>query len=191
MRIIVGLGNPGRRYADTRHNAGWLAADRLAGRCGAGRQQYAAGGMSLPCEDGGGRRFLLFKPLRYMNRSGEPVSRLLGRREADAGDLLVLVDDVNLPLGSLRLRTGGSSGGHRGLESIGAALGTSEFARLRMGVGPCPEGVDLRRFVLSPFAPGEREAVDRMVESAADAALCWLRQGAETAMDRYNRTVEP
>lgn len=186
MAIIAGLGNPGRDYDQTRHNAGWMALDELAGRCGAGRQQYRCDGVCARC---GG--LLLFKPLLYMNRSGPPVARLMREEGADLTELLVLVDDVNLPLGAIRLRAAGSSGAHNGLESLIEALGTEEFARLRMGIGPCPPGIDLRDFVLSPFQDGQWPDMDDMVARAADAVLCWAQQGVEAAMDRFNGTGRP
>lgn len=185
MRIIAGLGNPGRDYGETRHNAGWMALDELARRCRVVGEDFRCGGALARC---GG--LWLFKPLSYMNLCGSSVARL--RRDAGVGleDLLVLVDDLDLPLGSIRLRPGGSSGGHRGLASVAEALGTQEFARVRMGIGPCPAEVDARDFVLSPFAPGERAPVEGMTRRAADAALCWAREGIETAMNRFNRRLQ-
>jgi len=182
VRIIAGLGNPGRRYRGTRHNAGWMALDKVARRCGAREEGLRCGGLLARCDD-----LWLFRPLSYMNMSGRPVAWL--RREAGIGleDVLVLVDDLNLPLGRIRLRTGGSSGGHNGLASLVEALGTEEFARLRMGIGPCPAGAEGREFVLSAFAPDQQEVVEMMTEEAAEAALCWAREGAEAAMTRFNR----
>jgi PTH1 family peptidyl-tRNA hydrolase len=122
-----------------------------------------------------------------MNRSGRPVSRLLAAQSARPQDMLVLVDDVNLPLGTIRLRASGSSGGHNGLESIEQALGTQDYARLRLGVGRCPPRRDLADYVLEPFAEEEWPAVDHMCELAADAVLVWARRGAEAAMATFNR----
>jgi PTH1 family peptidyl-tRNA hydrolase len=189
--VIAGLGNPGREYADTRHNAGWMAADRLAELCGAREEQFRGDAVVARCrKTGAEEEAVLVKPLLYMNRSGPPVKRTLREHEASLEDLLVLVDDADLPLGSIRLRPSGSSGGHRGLRSIVESLGSREFARLRMGVGPRPRGVPMRDFVLDSFSDEEWDAVDRMVEDAARAALCWLREGAQEAMNRYNRTAD-
>ncbi|MFO7957363.1 MAG: aminoacyl-tRNA hydrolase [Candidatus Brocadiia bacterium] len=185
MKIIAGLGNPGSRYSGTRHNAGWMGLERLQRKCDARSERFRGKGSLARGED-----LLLFKPLGYMNRSGPPIARLLDREGASPADLLVLVDDVNLPLGTLRLRAGGSSGGHNGLASVRQALGTQEFARLRMGVGPCPPGVNLVDFVLSPFHKSEWETVRQMAEKAADAALCWADEGVEPTMNRFNGPLE-
>jgi PTH1 family peptidyl-tRNA hydrolase len=181
VKIIAGLGNPGPRYSRTRHNVGWLTLDRLAGLCGAEREQDRAGGVLAACQ-----RLRLFKPLSYMNLSGAPVARLMRELEAGPADLLVVLDDMDLGLGRVRLRRRGSSGGHKGLLSVSEALGTEEFCRLRLGIGPRPAGVDGREFVLSPFAPEESDAVESMTERAARAALCWADEGAEAAMNRFN-----
>ncbi len=185
MKIIAGLGNPGSRYSRTRHNAGWMALDAAFRRSGACVERYRGNG-ELARADG----LLLFRPLGYMNRSGPPVLRLMEREGAGPEQLLVLVDDVNLTLGTLRLRPGGSSGGHNGLASVEHALGTDRFARLRMGVGPCPPGADLAQYVLSPFYEEERDVVVRMVGRAADAALCWAAEGVEAAMNKFNGPLE-
>ena len=186
MRIIAGLGNPGRRYAQTRHNAGWMALERIGRRCGAGREELRCGGLLARCGE-----LWLFRPLSYLNLCGPPVARL--RREAGAAleELLVLVDDLDLPLGRIRLRAGGSSGGHNGLISLAGALGMEEFPRLRMGIGPCAPGVEGREFVLSPFEPHEREQAEAMAELTAEAGLFWAEEGIEAAMTRYNRKPEP
>ncbi len=185
MRIVAGLGNPGARYARTRHNAGWMALDELARGCTPRPEPTAADGLLARCEG-----MFLFKPLGYMNRSGPPIARALAEKDIAAKDLLVLVDEVNLPLGSLRLRPGGSDGGHNGLGSIIGALSTQQFPRMRLGVGPCPAGWEMRDFVLSPFEPAEQDAVAQMVERAAEAALCWRDRDIQVAMSRFNRTVE-
>ena len=184
MKIVAGLGNPGPNYQATRHNAGWMAADELARRLHATPRRCPHGALA-EADD-----LVVFKPLAYMNRTGPPLARLLDRRQAGPEDLLVLVDDVNLSLGSLRLREGGSSGGHNGLESVIGALGTEQFHRLRMGIGPAPGGEALREFVLSPFAPEEREAAEQMAARAAQAAFCWAREGIQTAMNRFNRRAD-
>ena len=167
MKIVAALGNPGRQYADTRHNAGWMAADEVARRCGAKGETVRCGGMFVRISAEG---LGLFKPMSYMNLCGQPVSRICRQTGAGLDELLILVDDLNLPLGGIRLRPGGASGGHKGLKSLVQALGTDQFPRLRMGIGPRPAGVPGRDFVLSPFTRGEWDAVDPMVERAADAA---------------------
>ncbi len=181
MRVIVGLGNPGRRYGGTRHNAGWMAADRIAALVGVETETFGRDGVLARCED-----LILFKPLGYMNRSGPPVGRLLADLGAATDELLVLVDDMALPLGRVRLRPGGSSGGHRGLASVAEALGTEQFPRLRMGIGACPAGSDAYDYVLSRFTEEEGPGVEEMVERAAQAALCWARDGIDAAMTRFN-----
>ncbi len=183
VKIIAGLGNPGRQYADTRHNTGWMTLEKLARRGGAEEpEEERCDGLLLRC---GG--VWLFRPLGYVNLSGPPVAWLCREACADLEDLLVLADDLNLDLGTIRLRRGGSSGGHKGLASLAEALGTESFPRLRMGIGPSPPGEDARDFVLSPFAPEEREAVENMTDEAAEAALCWAREGIGAAMNRFNR----
>ena len=181
MRIIVGLGNPGRRYGDTRHNAGWMALDRLAARLDVAHEEDTCGGLLARCGD-----VWLFKPLGYMNCSGPPVARLVTKGGVPLERLLVLVDDLDLPLGRIRLRPAGSSGGHRGLASLIEALGTEKFPRLRLGMGPGPPGLSAREFVLSRMEAHERDAIEPMCERAAEAALCWVREGIEAAMNRFN-----
>ena len=185
MRIIVGLGNPGPDYADTRHNAGWMAVDKVAGRLGRCREEFRGDAMLGRTADA-----LLLKPLLYMNRSGPPTARLLRETGVGLNDLLVLADDLNLPLGAVRLRPAGSSGGHNGLASLIEALAGDQFPRLRMGIGPRPTGVDARDFVLSPFGDAEWDAVEEMTDRAAEAVLCWMKDGMEEAMSRFNRGVE-
>ena len=184
MRIVVGLGNPGRKYRHTRHNVGWMALDELAAMCGVRRDEDAPGGVLARCGE-----TWLFRPLSYMNVCGPSVASLMRWAGADLADLLVVVDDLNLPLGALRLRPRGSSGGHNGLESLIAALGTDEFARLRLGIGPVPEGVPWRDFVLGEFVPEERAAAEELSRQAAHAARCWADRGIQEAMNKYNATV--
>jgi len=185
VKIIAGLGNPGPRYKATRHNAGWMALEELARLCGAGPERSTGDGALARCGE-----LRLFRPLGYMNRSGPPVARLVADLSAGLEDLLILVDDLNLPLGTIRLRAGGSSGGHNGLASLVDAFGTEGFPRLRMGVGPLPGGVDAREFVLGPFGPDEWEMVAAMTAAAAQAARCWAERGIAAAMDQFNRKVE-
>jgi len=182
VKIITGLGNPGRRYAETRHNAGWMAVNKLASRCGACEEELRCGGLLARCGE-----LWLFKPLSFMNLCGASVGCIVREAGVELQETLVLVDDLDLPLGRIRLRPGGSSGGHNGLTSLIEALGTEEFPRLRMGIGPCPPEMDGREFVLSPFAPDECPAVEAMIHEAVEAALCWAKESIEAAMTRFNR----
>jgi len=162
-----------------------MALDRLADRLGVEREEERCSGLLARCGS-----LWLFKPLTFMNRSGPPVARLCAEAGIGLESLLVLVDDLNLPLGTLRLRPRGSSGGHRGLESLIGALGTEEFARLRMGIGPYPPGEEAREFVLSPFEPHEVSTAEEVAERAAEAVLCWANEGIDAAMNRYNRKMD-
>ncbi|HEU5171296.1 MAG TPA: aminoacyl-tRNA hydrolase [Gemmatimonadales bacterium] len=188
MRAIVGLGNPGPEYEGTRHNAGFLLADHLARRWSFGpfrradRARQASGTV-------GDHRVVLLKPLTYMNRSGAVLAPLRDRPDFDPSrHLLVLVDEVALPVGRFRLRGAGSPGGHNGLKSIEGALQRRDYARLRIGVGPVPPEVDdLADYVLAEFEPEERQAVEALLEPMAEAVECWLAEGIEQAMNRFNR----
>jgi PTH1 family peptidyl-tRNA hydrolase len=183
VKIVVALGNPGREYADTRHNIGWMAVDELARRRKVTGEEQRCGGMAARCG-----QLMLFKPLSYMNLSGGPVARLLAAESAAPEDVLVLVDDVNLPLGAVRLKAGGSSGGHNGLQSIEDSLGTRDYARLRMGVGPVPGRRPMRDFVLDSFEEDEWPAVEHMCALAVDAIAVWARRGIDAAMEQFNRS---
>lgn len=184
----MGLGNPGPEYDGTRHNAGFRLLDHLAARWRLppfrrdGPARSTGGSAS-------GVRVELIKPQTYMNRSGAVLAPLRSLPGFDpAFDLLVLVDDVALPVGRFRLRGAGSAGGHNGLRSIEASLRRQDYARLRIGVGPVPPGLDdLADFVLGPFDPEEEEALARLLDPMADACECWLAEGIERAMNRFNR----
>jgi PTH1 family peptidyl-tRNA hydrolase len=186
MKVICGLGNPGERYRLTRHNVGFRVVDLLADRwrlTGAGRIRDGAARLEADLPEPMGR-VLLVKPMRFMNLSGGPLRAALRQTDADISrDLLVVADDVDLPLGRIRLRRSGSAGGHNGLRDIIASLGSNEFARLRVGIGRAGETVD---HVLSTFRPGERELADEAIAVAADAAELWLREGIEAAMNAFN-----
>jgi peptidyl-tRNA hydrolase, PTH1 family len=185
-RIVLGLGNPGGEYASTRHNAGWWLLDRLASDWGFGRFRRE-GGAGVAAGERAGQPVLLVKPLTYMNRSGAVVGRLRGDRGFDVSrDLLVAVDDVALPPGRARFRPGGSAGGHNGLRSIESALATRDYARLRIGVGEKPPGWDLADWVLTPPPPEEREAVMALMPRLSEGVDCWLEEGIEEAMNRFN-----
>ncbi|HZG44214.1 MAG TPA: aminoacyl-tRNA hydrolase [Longimicrobium sp.] len=186
-KVIVGLGNPGREYDNTRHNAGWWLLDVLAQRWGvpkfrAEKNQAIATTRVEPFQ------VRLIKPLTYMNRSGSVLVPLKRMGALDlAKDLLVLVDDVALEPGRVRFRPSGSAGGHNGLKSIEQALGTKDYPRLRIGVGSKPPGADLADWVLSPMPRGDRTRVDERLPELAEAVETWMREGIEVAMDRYNR----
>ena len=186
MKVICGLGNPGERYLATRHNIGFRVVDLLADRwrlTGAGRIREGAARLEVQLPEPIGR-VLLVKPMRFMNVSGAPVTAALRQTEADSTtDLLVITDDVDLPLGKVRLRRSGSAGGHNGLRDIIATLGSDEFNRLRVGIGRAGETVD---HVLATFKPGERTLANEAVAVAADAAERWLRDGIEAAMSEFN-----
>lgn len=172
----------------TRHNAGFLLGDALAAswRFPALRRWERA----LRTEGvAAGKQVVLVKPQTYMNLSGEALRPLLGRPDFDPSrDLLVLVDDLALPIGSFRLRARGSGGGHRGLESIEAILDSRDYARLRIGVGPLPPNIhDWADFVLAPFSRDELATVENLFPTLTEAVECWLREGIHTAMSRFNR----
>ncbi len=178
--LVVGLGNPGRRYANTRHNAGFLVLDRLAAAEGVAFREK---GEALLAEWGRG---WLMKPLTYMNLSGRAVAPFLRRKGIPLERLLVVHDDMDLPLGRIRLKHGGSSGGQKGVASIIEALGEGGFDRLRIGIGRPPAGVDPVDWVLSPFAPGERAVLERVLEAAAEAIRVWEKEGLIAAQSRFN-----
>lgn len=189
--LILGLGNPGEEYRDTRHNVGFRVVDELARRWGIPLD-------GVECNSRAGRlggtggvsgEVLLVQPQTYMNRSGYAARCFVERYQVEPASILVVYDEVNLPLGRLRVRRQGSPAGHRGLESVIESLRTAEVPRLRLGVAPPegpPAGEALVDFVLSPFAAEEREAVEEMIRRAADAAETWLGEGAEVAMNRFN-----
>jgi PTH1 family peptidyl-tRNA hydrolase len=185
MRLVVGLGNPGERYRRTRHNLGFLVVDALAARAGAPRGLEQ--GLSwVTTARLAGQDTVLAKPLTFMNRSGPAVEQLLSVQGMTPQDLVVVVDDVALELGVLRVRERGSHGSHNGLRSIIEVLGTDEFARVRVGIrkGEPPE--DLAEYVLSDFPQDDVLVVQEMVGQAADAVECLLAEGPAAAMNRFN-----
>lgn len=186
MKLVVGLGNPGIEYEKTRHNAGFLAVDLLAQRHAAGvtpRGRFHAVTVEAPV---GGERCLLMKPTTYMNRSGMAVGEAVRFYKLDPSlDVLVLVDDVAIPAGSIRLRAEGGAGGHNGLADIGRALGGDAYARCRIGVD-APGIVPQADYVLGRFSPEQWESVRPALERAADAAEVWAREGVTAAMNRFN-----
>ena len=193
VKLVVGLGNPGEWYAQTRHNLGWRVIDELARGWSFECEEVRCGGLLLvegvASQDGPrriGDSVELFKPLTYMNESGRAVADLTDESGVAFEDVLVVLDDLNLPLGTLRMRAGGSAGGHRGLESVMLHMGTDQFPRLRLGIGPAPAARTGRDFVLSPFDQEDLPLVERMIGQAARAAECWVKEGLEAAMSRYN-----
>lgn len=192
MKVICGLGNPGDRYRWTRHNVGFRVVDLLADRwglTGEGRLRDGAAVLEARRPEPIGR-VLLVKPMRYMNRSGGPLRAAMRQTDADpAVDLLVVTDDIDLPLGRIRLRRSGSAGGHNGLRDVIAGFGTEEVARLRIGVGRAGEAAS---HVLATFRADERDLATEMVAVGADAAERWLAEGIEAAMNAFNGIeVEP
>ncbi len=181
--VIVGLGNPGPKYAGTRHNAGFMCVDKLADRAGISlndkRKAALLGEGRLA-----GKRIVLVKPRTFMNVSGEAVRYAMDRYRVRAESVLIVLDDLDLPLGRVRMRASGGSGGHNGLNSINAALGTQDYARLRIGIGR-PQGETVG-YVLGAFTPEEAPDAEAAIARAADAAEAWLTQGVNYAMDQFN-----
>jgi len=184
MKLVVGLGNPGRKYDGTRHNAGFDVLDLLAGRH---RLEWESAPADALIAKWRSASVLLVKPLTFMNLSGHAIGDLLRFYKIDLPDLFVVVDDANLELGRLRARPSGSTGGHNGLKSIIEALGTEEFARLRVGVGRGAARQDLADHVLAKFDPDERIDVAEAVGRAADAAELFVTEDIMSVMNRFNR----
>lgn len=187
MKLIVGLGNPGREYRDTRHNVGFLVVDEIA------RRHQLTLGMApsqvpetFVAKRYGSEPFLVARPLTFMNRSGDAVAALMRYFDVGAADLLVVVDEAALPIGRLRARMRGSGGGHNGLKSIIERLGITEFARLRLGVGRGDPQRDLADHVLAKFEPSERAGLEGFIGRAADAAEMFAVKGIESVMNAYN-----
>jgi PTH1 family peptidyl-tRNA hydrolase len=184
--LIVGLGNPGAKYASQRHNVGFMAIDRLAARYGVAVDRPRNNALVGEGEVAG-RRALLVKPQTFMNVSGEAVGPLLKRNGAPPADLLVVYDDLDLPLGKLRLREKGSAGGHNGMKSIIQAIGSDAFPRVRIGIGrPEAEGRTAIEHVLGRFLPDEQDTLDSVLDRAVQAIECFLEEGIQPAMNRYN-----
>ncbi len=184
MKVVVGLGNPGDQYRETRHNVGWMVLDRLADRAGwagRGRTRDAA---TIVQGRHQGVDLTLAKPLTYMNDSGTAVRKVLAREHAPLAEMLVVTDDFSLPFGKLRFREGGGAGGHNGLRSIIDELGNEKFSRLRVGIGdPGSNSID---HVLSKFRPTEKRRLEELLDAAADAVEAWSREGTNRAANRFN-----
>jgi peptidyl-tRNA hydrolase, PTH1 family len=198
MRLVVGLGNPGSEFNGTRHNIGWEALDELAVRLGwiskkeefnrLGKNNF--NGLSLdgsaPIHSGGYEKLLLLKPTTYMNDSGRSVQAAMQFYQLAPKEMMVVLDDLALPAGKIRIRSGGSSGGHNGLKDIERALGTDAYPRLRIGIDPAPPRIPGRDYVLGRFSPEQRKAVDAALPWAASAILTWIEKDIETVMSLFN-----
>lgn len=185
MYLIVGLGNPEERYAGTRHNVGFEAAECLRSlcRCALPRLRFHS---EISQGKIGAESCLVAKPLTYMNRSGLAVREIAAFYKIEPSRIIVLCDDVSIPFGHLRLRAGGSAGGHNGLKNIIEQLGSTDFPRIRIGVGEKPAGWDLADYVLCRMTPREQEEMGETVARAAQAALCVAEEGMQKAMNRFN-----
>ena len=188
--LIVGLGNPGADYAKTRHNAGFLLVEKLAERWRANWALEKKFRARIAKAGAGDRRAVLCEPQTFMNLSGEAVAAVVQFYQIATAQLLVVVDDADLPLGQLRLRERGSSGGHHGLESIEKHLGTREFARLRIGIGRADGAREITNFVLGKFGPDEMKLAETVLTAAGDQAECWLTAGVQKAMNQFNGTID-
>lgn len=187
MKLVVGLGNPGRAFEHTRHNAGWQVLDEFAKRRGAGfRRSWRRPVQTAKAAMEGAGNLLLVKPLTFMNLSGNVLPGLMRSAGLAAKDLIVVADDINLPLGVLRIRPKGGAGGHNGLKSVIAHLGTEEFTRVRVGVGEQEAGKSLKDHVLERMDSAERRTLAEAAARAADALECILVHGADRAMNEFN-----
>ena len=186
--MVAGLGNPGAEYAGTRHNIGFRAIDSLAEvlHIDVRRRKFGA---VFGQGEFAGKKLILLKPWRYMNRSGEPIAAAAGFYKLDVSDLLVVTDDMALEPGRIRIRAKGSSGGHNGLADVIEEIGTESIGRLRIGIGQS-DRADSVDFVLDGPAEEEKPLLDKAVKRARDAALCWIEYGIETAMNEFNRAYE-
>lgn len=198
MKLVVGLGNPGRQYVGTRHNIGFDAVDAFAQRLGwlsrgvsferAARTSFEGlaidGLMTLP--SGGGEKVVLLKPMTYMNLSGRSVQAAVAFYHTPLSDLMVVLDEMALPVGKLRIRASGSSGGHNGLRDIERMLGTGQYPRLRIGIDPPPPFVPGKDYVLGRFTPEQRKALDPALDRAASALERWICKGVSAAMNEFN-----
>jgi PTH1 family peptidyl-tRNA hydrolase len=186
--LVVGLGNPGDEYAGTRHNAGFMAVERAARAWGVelrGRLFKSRTGLARP----GGEEVFCVLPKTFMNRSGTAVRAALDGKGVGPDRLIVVYDDLDIPLGEIRVRRSGRPGTHKGLISVAGEIGTNEFARIRIGIGPLPPGRDAAEFVLEPFRKAERADLESGLDQAAEALEMVLRGDIERAMTRFNRKV--
>ena len=193
MKLIVGLGNPGRVYANNRHNVGFICLNHFARTQGI-KFDKKQGKARIGTGEVAGNKIVLARPQTYMNLSGQSVSRLIKKFSVDLNDLLVIHDDLDLPSGKIRIRQGGSSGGHKGIESIISCLGSQDFSRLRIGIGRPTEirdiaearEADISAYVLSDFTPDEKQIIIDVVPKVNEAILCLLTEGLTATMNKYN-----
>ncbi|MDD3115340.1 MAG: aminoacyl-tRNA hydrolase [Anaerovibrio sp.] len=185
MKMIVGLGNPGREYAETKHNVGWMLVDALAKRLGAEAWRAREKGMVAEARIGA-EKVLLVKPLTYMNNSGECAGPLMRWYKLEPEDVIVAHDDMDIPAGSIRIRKKGSDGGHNGIKSLIAHLGSQSFGRVRIGVGRPLSGWSVIDHVLSPFSAEDMPKVQAAVDYLLPAVECMVLEGADNAMNKYN-----
>jgi peptidyl-tRNA hydrolase, PTH1 family len=198
MKLVVGLGNPGSQYVGTRHNVGFEVVDALAVKLGfvlrpSDFEQLARtkfDGLAIDGQmiksGGGDEKLLLLKPMTYMNVSGKAVQAAMAFYQLTPPDIMIVLDDLALPCGKIRLRPGGSSGGHNGLRDIERVLGTSEYPRLRLGIDPAPPPVRGKDYVLGKFTAEQRKLLDPAIGRAASAIVMWIERGIEPAMSQFN-----
>lgn len=185
MKLIAGLGNPGSTYAHTRHNVGFMVLDRLSKElsCGSEKKQ----GQSLVMQGNfKGERVILVKPQTYMNLSGNAIWEMINFYKDGVEDMIVVHDDLDLPLGRLRFKMGGGAGGHNGLKSITQRLGSDQYERLKIGIGRPPEFMKTEAYVLQGFTLEERQTLDKMLDLACEGLLYWLEEGCVPAMNKFN-----
>ena len=191
MHLIVGLGNPGAEYAKTRHNAGFLAIEKIAERwksSWANEKNFVA---RMAKAERNGKKVWLCEPQTFMNLSGESVRELVSFYQVPLANFLVAVDDADLPFGEIRLRPGGGSGGHHGLDSVTQHLGSKAYARLRVGIGRKDGARQISNYVLGKFDPSENEMLEKILERAANQIECWLDHGLQKAMNQFNGAISP
>lgn len=185
MKMVIGLGNPGKQYENTRHNIGFQVIDELADRLGATSMQSKFNGMYTVIHRPEGK-VMLVKPLTYMNLSGECVRPLMDYYDVDVEDIIVLYDDLDFPPGELKLRQKGSAGGHNGMKSLIQHLGTDQFKRIRLGIGRPTNGMKIADYVLSNFSKEETTEIQAMVDKSTDACIEWLQTSFLEVMNQYN-----
>jgi PTH1 family peptidyl-tRNA hydrolase len=195
MKLVVGLGNPGSEYVGTRHNIGFDVIDALANKLGSSgefnriaKSKFDALAMELPYMrlDGQPEKILLLQPMTFMNASGRSVQSAMAFYQLSPADIMVVLDDLALPCGKIRLRAGGSSGGHNGLRDIERAIATTEYPRLRMGIDPAPPQIRGKDYVLGRFSPEQRELMKPAIVKATNAVTIWIDKGITLAMTQFN-----
>ncbi len=191
LHLIVGLGNPGAEYAGTRHNAGFLLVEKLAADWKANWTNERKFFARVARGENVGKKFLLAEPQTFMNLSGETVGALVKFYQLPLAQVIIAVDDADLPLGEIRLRPGGGSAGHHGIESVTQHLGSREFARLRIGIGRRDGAREITNFVLGKFERDESAVLEKVLERAANQLECWLEFGLQKAMSQFNGTISP